>query len=82
VILPRRAFAYAQDVQMSFTLNNRFQVKLKSMIEVEIESLREKALVQVNLTESELRRMQGEYKAYLNMLELMSDAERDVLAEQ
>lgn len=52
------------------------------MIDQEIESLREKTLVKIDLTESELRRMQGEYKAYLNMLELMTDAEKEVLAEQ
>lgn len=67
---------------MTFTLNNRFQVKLKSMIESEIEALRERVLIKIDLTEADLRRAQGEHKAYLNMLELMDVAEREVLAEQ
>lgn len=67
---------------MSFTLNSRFQVKLKQMIESEIADLREKVLVQKDLTEGDLRRMQGQHQAYLNMLEIMEDAERAVLAEQ
>jgi hypothetical protein len=68
---------------MAFTLNNRFQVKLKSDDRPEIESLREKTLVKIDLTESELRRMpKASIKRYLNMLELMTDAEKEVLAEQ
>lgn len=67
---------------MTFTLNNRFQVKLKQKIESEIASLRERVLVKIDLTEADLRRAQGEHLAYLNMLDLMDEAEREVLAEQ
>jgi hypothetical protein len=77
-----RPLAYAQDVQMTFTLNNKFQVRLKQKIESEIESLRERVLMKIDLTEADLRRAQGEHKALLNMLELMVDVEREVLAEQ
>lgn len=67
---------------MTFTLNNRFQVKLKLAIESEIESLREKVLVKFDLTQDDVRRMQGQHQAYLNMLDLMERVETEVLAEQ